>query len=70
MENMTQLTLTNVDLKSCPFCAGAARIERKGSRDATMIVSCTGSGCRVQSGDAYGQTKPGDYAWNRRALSQ
>ncbi len=53
-------------LKPCPFCGDAAEIERKGTRRASMIIACTMCGCRMESGDVYGFTKPEAWAWNMR----
>ena len=56
-----------VMLLPCPLCRGGAEIERKGSHRASMIVTCTNCGCRVESGDVYGLTAPERMAWNRRS---
>jgi hypothetical protein len=56
-----------VMLLPSPLCRGGAEIERKGSHRASMIVTCTNCGCRVESGDVYGLTAPERMAWNRRS---
>ena len=54
-------------LLPCPFCGGEAEIQRKGSHRASMIVTCTNCGCKVESGDVYGLTTPERMEWNRRS---
>jgi hypothetical protein len=49
-------------LRGCPFCGGAAAIERAGSARQSNIVACTDCGCRVESGDIF---DPGR-SWNAR----
>lgn len=53
-------------LKPCPFCKGKAVIERKGTARASMIIACENCGCRLETGEIQGMTKPENYRWNTR----
>jgi hypothetical protein len=53
-------------LKPCPFCGSPAEIERKGTARASMCIVCTSCGCRVETGEVFGMTKPEHYRWNVR----
>lgn len=55
-----------IKLLPCPFCNGEAEIERSGTRYQSMIIACTQCGCRLQSGEVLGETKPEHYQWNVR----
>jgi len=52
------------ELKPCPFCGGEAKIERKGTRGQSMIISCVDCGCTLESGDVFGLTNI--LKWNKR----
>lgn len=54
-------------LLPCPFCGGAAEIERHGTARQSMIAACQHCGARMESGDVSGLTR--DLAWNRRAFT-
>lgn len=64
--NIDEVKAMNEELLNCPFCGGLAEIKRKGTARASMLVACTNCGCRMESGDVYGLTKPQVWAWNRR----
>lgn len=55
------------EMKPCPFCGGAAEIERAGDHRQSMIVVCTECGARVESGDVLGLTNIERWHWNRRS---
>lgn len=52
-----------VHLESCPFCGGAARIERRGDFRCSTIYSCTNCGCRLETCEERDHGEE----WNRRA---
>lgn len=56
--------MSEIDLKSCPFCGSPAATFQVGP--ATHDVSCSGTGCNVVI--AFGATyEEAAAAWNRRA---
>lgn len=59
--------MSKVELKSCPFCGGKAKIYTQYGFRAQIIgscVSCTECGA---STNTYTTVKVAIYAWNRRA---
>lgn len=58
--------MNTLELMPCPFCGGEPRIERKGTARASMIIICDDCGCKVESGDVLGLTKPESLKWNLR----
>lgn len=52
------------DLRPCPFCNGAAEIERMGSGRQSMIYRCTDCGCSLETSETF----IGPHcSWNTRA---
>jgi len=49
-------------LMPCPFCGGAADVERQGNPRQSCIVSCTNCGGRIESNE-----NGAGFAWNSRA---
>lgn len=48
-------------LKPCPFCGGAAVVEREGTPRQSCIVLCEDCGCRLESNE-----NGAGHDWNQR----
>lgn len=51
------------ELKPCPFCFGAAEVDRMGSKRQSMIISCEDCGCSVETGET---SIHDQITWNKR----
>ncbi len=53
-------------LKPCPFCGGAAYIERVGDNRKSTIYECGACGCRLETGEEFNHGG----TWNRRIVEE
>jgi hypothetical protein len=51
-----------MNLEPCPFCGGAAEIERIGDGRQSTIYRCTNCGCTLETGETFSHGA----TWNRR----
>lgn len=63
---MTNLDLSPEGLLPCPFCGGAAHVERHGNARVSQIIECEDCGCSLETGEIF--VGP-DISWNRRTLA-
>lgn len=58
--------MEDADLRPCPFCAGSAKFERKGTSKQSTIVACTNCGGRLESNEIWSRGQ----AWNTRPVTR
>lgn len=57
-----QVTTDHAELAACPFCGGAASIERFGNTRVSTQYLCDDCGCFLETGEEFHHGR----AWNRR----
>lgn len=56
--------MSELNLKPCPFCGGAAHIERMGTRNVSMQIECWECGALMETGEIWIDEHS---MWNTRA---